>query len=658
MSVSSRSKTLRPASSSTPSGTATDSPTPARRGPKPRPIVEFPEPLTTDWVDPPSFPEAFALQLKRHGDSCHHLHRAVCRPGETFDRKTFQQWAVGAKLPSAVQSFDMLARVEHRYRLQPGYFCAKLANSGRAIVGHKFATMPAAERRRLAWHLPEDFDQRSQAERAEILHWIRSVIISGSTDYRRFQAEAMKVRYSLRFPEFLPAAPSLETDSGGPIAGEGVRPAPPRLVKEMSDLIRFKTATLTQIGVKRSGVWGEETVTQKIEHFGLMFGAVAGDPAPPISGLGAPLQSLTMALLVLPAFWDWYLQWREARRGFYTSWEVNMLELGMAFSRRETGWIRQSEWIADGLTPIPGLVSQNDIEHARSDWNAACDRVHDHALARSKELARVVRVHRDPFEPILVILEDDSPVGAYRRITDEIMARMPDQRRYPRAAAEAMRGFLMLRLGLHLGVRQKNLRQLMVCPRGQTPRSERQLEHLRRGELRWSARGQTWEVLIPSVAFKNANSSFFGKQPFRLTLPDLDGLYARIDAYIERCRPLLLGEAEDPGTFFVKSVKRTSRDASYDQNTFYEAWRLVIQRYGIFNPYTGRGAIKGLLPHGPHNVRDVLATHILKKTGSYEQASYAIQDTPEMVAQHYGRFLPQDKAAIAARVLNQVWESG
>lgn len=39
------------------------------------------------------------------------------------------------------------------------------------------------------------------------------------------------------------------------------------------------------------------------------------------------------------------------------------------------------------------------------------------------------------------------------------------------------------------------------------------------------------------------------------------------------------------------------------------------------------------------------------------QASYAIQDTPDMVAQHYGRFLPQDKSEIAARILNQVWEA-
>jgi hypothetical protein len=42
---------------------------------------------------------------------------------------------------------------------------------------------------------------------------------------------------------------------------------------------------------------------------------------------------------------------------------------------------------------------------------------------------------------------------------------------------------------------------------------------------------------------------------------------------------------------------------------------------------------------------------------SHEQASYAIQDTPDMVAKHYGRFLPQDKAALAAQILNKVWDA-
>jgi hypothetical protein len=75
-------------------------------------------------------------------------------------------------------------------------------------------------------------------------------------------------------------------------------------------------------------------------------------------------------------------------------------------------------------------------------------------------------------------------------------------------------------------------------------------------------------------------------------------------------------------------VKTTSLDAAYDSTKFYEAWRTVIQRYGIYNPYTGGGAPpKAMLPHGPHNLRDVLATHTLKQTGSYEQGSYPIQDT-------------------------------
>jgi endonuclease III len=54
----------------------------------------------------------------------------------------------------------------------------------------------------------------------------------------------------------------------------------------------------------------------------------------------------------------------------------------------------------------------------------------------------------------------------------------------------------------------------------------------------------------------------------------------------------------------------------------------------------------------------VLATHILKQTGFYKQASDAIQRTADMVAKHYGRFIPHDKAAaLAARILDQVWEA-
>ncbi|MBB4320543.1 integrase [Agrobacterium tumefaciens] len=521
-------------------------------------------------------------------------------------------------------------------------------------------------------HLPDDFSSLTFTKREEILDWVRRVIISGSTEYRRYQAAASKQRYAIRFPGVTYGGGSLSPHTLASAANanqhmaeelddpdllSGVIEAAPRLAIEMTDLIRFKTSTLTAIGLHRNGVWGEETASQKIEHLGLMFGALAAAPSGIIKGRGVPLSQLSFGLLVFPGVWDWYLQWREQRRGFYTKWEEDMLMIAQALTRAEVGWIRQHPELLKNLRPIEGLIAPEEIEFATPDWNGTCDAFHRHAANRSKEIQRVMRVHRDPFEPIMCILEADSPLGEYRKITDEILKHMPDEDRYPRPAAEAVRSFLLLRLGLHLGLRQKNLRQLRICPRGHILTSERRLEDMKCGELRWSDRDGGWEVLIPSVAFKNASSSFFGQKPFRLILPDLLDLYKYLEAYIDNHRGVLLGSAKDPGTFFVKTVKTTSINAAYASTKFYEAWRTVIQRYGIYNPYTGRGAIKGLLPHGPHNLRDILATHILKQTGSYEQASYAIQDTPDVVQQHYGRFLPQDKAALAAKILNQVWEA-
>lgn len=660
MSVESRSPLTRAVTGMPPNGTAVPA---KRRGRKPHPIEEFPTPLTNVWDDPSDFAEALALHMSRHGDTLYRLHKALTQGGKIVDMSALRMWLSGAKAPRSTISLEVLARIAHRYRLPANYFRNKLPHPGRASTGLKLPGVKPAERRRLAWHLPDDFDRRPAKERAEILDWVRNVVISGATDYRRFQAAAMKQRYGLRFAGYsggeLPEA-SAEDDEPDlvdqdPDLATSVLPAPPLLEREMSELLAFKTSTLTQLGFQRSGVWNEETAAQKVEHLGLLFGAMAASRSGPLKGGGVQPKSLCFAMLAFPGVWDWYVQWRERRRGFYTRWECDMLRLGAALTRQETGWLRQRPEMASQLRPIAGWCSATDITAARADWGAACDAMHRHALARAKEIERVARVHRDPFEPILPILEADSPVGEYRKITEEILRLMPDARRYPRAAAEARRSFLLLRFGLHLGVRQKNLRQLLICPRGTAPTTERQLEALKRGELRWNDRASAWEVLIPSSAFKNATSTYFGGKPFRLLLPDLGDLYAHIDLYLRRDRSRLLARAKDPETFFVKTVKTNSSGAAYDQSTFYEAWRLTIQRYGVFNPYTGRGAIVGLLPHGPHNVRDVLATHILKQTGSYEQASYAIQDTPDTVARHYGRFLPQDKAALAAQVLNEVW---
>lgn len=606
---------------------------------------------------PRTFHLAFAAEMKRHGETGYSLSREMKAAGLAVDATTLRMWRTGQKAPAHGSSLELLAFLEKRWGLEAGYFRGLLPHPARAVRRLDIPGLKTSERRRLAWHLPDHFDRLDPARQEEILEWVRRVVVTGATDYRRYQAAALRHRFGVRFPEHQQVRRRRPADDEDANPAAGTMIAPASLAAEMSELLTFKTATLTRLGYRRRGVWGAETASQKVEHFGLMFGALAAAPTGPVRGLGVPRSHLTFALLAFPRVWDWYLTWRERRRGFYTAWEVDMLMIAVGLTNAETGWITQTPGLADRLVPILGLVSQEDIESAKRDWPAVCAELHRFALARSKEISRVARVHHDPFEPILPVLEAASPVGEYRKIADEIAALRPCPIRYPKAAAESSRAFLMIRFGLHLGFRQKNLRQLLVCDRNSLPSSERQLSERGCGELRWNGREGGWEVFVPAAAFKNSGSSFFGGRPFKLLLPDIGGLYAEIDSYIETGRPRLLAGARDPGTFFVKSVKSISEDAAYDQNTFYEAWRWIIQRYGIFNPYTGRGAIPGLLPHGPHSVRDVLATHVLKQTGSFEQASYAIQDTPDTVAQHYGRFLPQDKAAIAAQILNRAWEA-
>jgi hypothetical protein len=64
--------------------------------------------------------------------------------------------------------------------------------------------------------------------------------------------------------------------------------------------------------------------------------------------------------------------------------------------------MRQQPQLADRLLAAESLISEADIAESRADWGTECDLVHAHTAARSKEIERMARVYRDPFEPTLV----------------------------------------------------------------------------------------------------------------------------------------------------------------------------------------------------------------------------------------------------------------
>nr|WP_158540206.1 helix-turn-helix domain-containing protein [Thermus aquaticus]AWU47330.1 transcriptional regulator [Thermus aquaticus] len=59
---------------------------------------------------------------------------------------------------------------------------------------------------------------------------------------------------------------------------------------------------------------------------------------------------------------------------------------------------------------------------------------------------------------------------------------------------------------------------------------------------------------------------------------------------------------------------------------------------------------RGLLPFGPHSIRHVVATDIVKQTGSFEVAANVLLDSIDMVTKHYARFAPRDRYSHGWRV--------
>ncbi len=91
----------------------------------------------------------------------------------------------------------------------------------------------------------------------------------------------------------------------------------------------------------------------------------------------------------------------------------------------------------------------------------------------------------------------------------------------------------------------------------------------------------------------------------------------------------------------TRKTKRSSKRSAYAQQLARSRQRPVAPARLVFDSW-----------EDPKDFAEALALHMRR------QASYAIQDTPDIVAKHYGRFLPENKASLAAAILNRVWLEG
>ena len=274
---------------------------------------------------------------------------------------------------------------------------------------------------------------------------------------------------------------------------------------------------------------------------------------------------------------------------------------------------------------LSAVFSEERQNELVSNWVGCCTEAARSYKKIASEVDEQAEVSRDPFEPLLGFLNDDNPRQAYYNAILSMDNHYPDAGRYPIPFHAHRRDCVLMRLILILALRRKNMAQL-------TYRTNN------KGSLRFV--DGLWMVIISQKEFKNSESSFFksGNETggYVRVIPDENGLYQLIQDYISESRAYLLG-GKKSSSFFV-----TSRSADCSEDTFSQIFRNITQEFLAHNPYKVPG-VPGVMPHGPHAVRAVVATDIVKKTGRFDVAATAIQDTEAMVREHYGRFLTEDK---------------
>ena len=567
-------------------------------------------------LDAESFGDRLSRLRQHAGFNIAQLARASTDGHRKVNRQLIQKWEEGQRIP-APSSYFLIVRIAQALGVDAQFLLCALPPI--PYQSRSFDTrLDRSVKRRVAKHLPANYDCMNHNEQAEVIDWIIDNILSTPKEVLEDGSVAEARPHDMSIFAL------------GRTTASRSRPAPPHFIEELDNLGAFKSDVMTPVGKNRSYIWSDVSRDKADYILRAFFGALCTGKF--------PIENVTLSAIIAPKVIDFYVDWRHLRRRGFTRTITMTLEILERLLHPKYGFVSQSRELRERLSEVPDFITRQDLERSRN-WAKACRFARAHIAKRIKEVNAAAQKGRDPFEALLPALDAENPRNVYDSICDEIRRRMPDGIS-PIRRAEALRALMLIRIGLILPMRQKNLRELLVCLPGERPKSFKELKLLKRGQLVFEP-NRGWLVRITREAFKNATSRALDDE-MELPIPNVNNLYEEMSSYLD-ARSILLKGAKDPGTFFVKTMQKGSKSATYNNAGYYNVYRAMIVTYGIYNPFTGRGAIRDLKPHGPHSVRHIMATYLVKKTGNYAVAAALLLDTEEMIRNAYARFGPKER---------------
>jgi hypothetical protein len=418
---------------------------------------------------------------------------------------------------------------------------------------------------------------------------------------------------------------------------------------EWESFVRFRTAEILPYGLKRKGKRlrpSSLTILQD-SFFSALFGTWS---AIKNSVLTIDPRDVTFAYLLFPRLFHVRLEvasaWsEEAEAGpFVSDFDIHKLSDVRSMLDPETGWLTQSPSFADRLRPVLGkngeeIVSQAQIDWAKSNWLKACKKARDEYGHLRKSHPKSTMRRRNPHESILSILKMENPLLAFQMLCLGLQHEIVELRSCAHAC--------LIRDQVLIGI-------MVQCAFRNTTLIQIDINHLTYDEER-----RTWRLSIPRHFFKNENGPFFVSpnketRDYERDLIDQYGLYDALEAYFGWARNEILAGTET-NALLVSAPRRTRRKTRglrvssevgrFARGAIASLLKRITARHLGFKPITGKG-IEGIKGFSVHAFRHILATGILKLSKSrnpWQEAADAIHDGEEVVRKNYARYVPRDR---------------
>lgn len=576
---------------------------------------------------------------------------------------TVSTWMRGQNIPSTAQG-PLLEVLERELEVPSGSLSARLSDHWRQRrfdashfaleedLEHDDPEKLARQRRAIhSRHLPLEFTEWDPEERRTVLdehHWD---IVRQDTPTARRQADQMIDEYSLAekdWPEAFRTAWRQMIPTGGK--------SPLRRLGEEHDA---PDAAGARAARGRRDEWATATIKLREGLLGQMIGyfvrsrELPADPKPwqprmtdfsPEAGLGIPFHLVGPVLFAIPDLVSSFCWWKSRRSGGLGKMLPQYVALASEFVRPKTGGVWKDEkelaklklfkewWDAHPHTLADGPIKLDIEPFEEGNWQPAVAKAHERLRA---DYARLLRGKlpktRDPFLAVATFVDSKLPMIRYMKGIRNVLADTP-----PSIASRHThsRDCVMALIEVQTALRAKNMMMRISGPNRTLFKVETEED------------GEVWRILIPASQFKNRESPYFADdKPYQFDLANEDNLYERLDQYINQARRYLLA-ARSSDALFINNLGK-----EMNARHISAAWRRMVQLYFVHNTHTGRGTVKGAMPHGIHSVRHISATHIVRVTGDLFLAAYAIQDDIKTAIRYYARFIPEEKARMAAQVL-------